>query len=356
MSALLSIAEPLDFVLPEDRAAAEPAEVRGRGRDDVRLLVAWRHDEQLRHLRFVELPSVLQGGDVLVVNTSATLAASVRGRANGRRPVEAHLSTRFPGGLWVVELRQPSASGSQPLLDAAPGWWVELPDGGRIELLAPAGGVSADASVRLWVASFSLPTTVEAYLARHGSPIRYRHVPGDWGIGAYQTVFGLEPGSAEMPSAGRPFTAEMVTRLMAMGVELAPVVLHTGVSSAEAGEPPAMEWFRVPLATARRVQHARREGRRVIAVGTTAVRAIETVADERGGVHPGQGWTDTVITPERGVWAVDGLLTGWHEPRASHLAMLQAVAGRALLAASYESALREEYLWHEFGDVHLILP
>jgi S-adenosylmethionine:tRNA ribosyltransferase-isomerase len=194
------------------------------------------------------------------------------------------------------------------------------------------------------------------WLAAHGAPIRYRHVPEEWPIGIYQTIFATEPGSAEMPSAARPFSAELVTELVSRGVELAPLVLHTGVSSQESRELPYPEPYRVPAATAELVNHVRGRNGKVIAVGTTVVRALETVTDECGVVHPGEGWTNTVITAERGVRAVDGLITGWHEPEATHLAMLEAVGGRPLLERSYAEALATGYLWHEFGDSHLILP
>jgi S-adenosylmethionine:tRNA ribosyltransferase-isomerase len=206
------------------------------------------------------------------------------------------------------------------------------------------------------VASLSLPEPLAAYLARHGHPIRYGHVDGDWPLEAYQTVYAVEPGSAEMPSAGRPFTPELITRLVAHGIDVAPVVLHTGVSSLEAGERPYPERFRVPAWTAERIALAQRLGGRVIAVGTTVVRALETVALPFGHVEVDAGWTRHVVTPECGVRVVDGLLTGWHEPDASHLLLLEAIAGRALIEESYAAALDGGYRWHEFGDVHLILP
>jgi S-adenosylmethionine:tRNA ribosyltransferase-isomerase len=169
-------------------------------------------------------------------------------------------------------------------------------------------------------------------------------------------VYANEPGSAEMPSAGRPFTAELVTELVARGVLFAPLLLHTGVSSPERGERPYPERYRVPESTARLVNAVRAWGGRVIAVGTTAVRALETVAAPDGSVRAGAGRTTLVVTPERGLWAVDGLLTGWHEPESSHLMLLEASAGPGLLARSYDAARERGYLWHEFGDVHLILP
>ncbi len=163
-------------------------------------------------------------------------------------------------------------------------------------------------------------------------------------------------GSAEMPSAGRPFTPELLTQLMARGVHVVPLILHTGVASPEGHEPPYEEFYRVPVEAARTVNMARTAGKRVVAVGTTVVRALETVADGEGAVHPGQGWTRLVITPQRGLRVVDGLLTGLHEPRITHLAMLEALTGPYHLQVAYAEAIQRGYLWHEFGDLHLILP
>jgi S-adenosylmethionine:tRNA ribosyltransferase-isomerase len=345
----------LDFVLPEALRATAPPEVRGRGRDDVRLLVSWRATGDLRHDRFGGLVDVLWPGDLVVVNTSATLPAAIDGWLPDGTSVELHFSTRLPAGLHVVELRHPDGASSTPWLDAPAGITVALPEGGVVETLVPAGPVAAG-PVRLWVAAARLPSPLEPYLAAHGRPIRYDYVPRDWGIDAYQTVFATVPGSAEMPSAARPFTASLVTSLIARGVAVAPLVLHAGVSSGEVHEPPYPEFYRVPAATARQVELARSNGGRVVAVGTTVVRALETVTDDNGQVHPGEGWTETVVTPATGARSVDGLLTGWHEPMASHLAMLEAVAGLELLSASYAAALEQGYRWHEFGDSHLILP
>jgi S-adenosylmethionine:tRNA ribosyltransferase-isomerase len=210
--------------------------------------------------------------------------------------------------------------------------------------------------MRLWVASPHLPGPVLEFLARHGRPIRYGCTDLSWPIDVYQTAFAVDPGSAEMPSAARGFTPELVTRLVTKGVGIAPITLHTGVSSQEAHEPPYAEWYRVSVVAAERVNAARAAGHAVIAVGTTATRALESVADEHGRVRPDEGWTELVVTPERGVRAVDGLLTGWHEPEASHLQLLEAVAGRELLDRSYAAALELGYRWHEFGDLHLVAP
>jgi S-adenosylmethionine:tRNA ribosyltransferase-isomerase len=172
----------------------------------------------------------------------------------------------------------------------------------------------------------------------------------------YQNVYATQPGSAEMPSAGRPFTPEVITGLVAKGVGVAPVVLHTGVASLEADELPYPERMTVPEPTAQQVKCAHRGGHRVIAVGTTVVRALETAGEDDGTVRAYDGWTDLVISPDHGVRVVDGMITGWHEPASSHLMMLEAIAGRGLLQTSYEEARAQGFRWHEFGDTHLILP
>jgi S-adenosylmethionine:tRNA ribosyltransferase-isomerase len=268
------------------------------------------------------------------------------------QPVVVHVSNAMPGGLWLIEVRQPSAGSTEPLAvqEAAD---VTLLGGGTVHLLAPFTG-----SNRLWLATIGTGTAADvlALLERDGRPIRYRYVPEDWPLSAYQTAFSLQPGSAEMPSAARPFTPAVVTDLVRHGVAVAPLLLHTGVSSLEGGEAPYPERFAVPTATAERINSTRAAGGHVIAVGTTVVRALETVIDEHGTVHPGRGWTDVVVTPDRPARSVDGLLTGWHEPAATHLLMLEAIASPTALAAAYREAFAEGYLWHEFGDSHLILP
>jgi S-adenosylmethionine:tRNA ribosyltransferase-isomerase len=337
--------------LPPELVATAPAPLR----DGVRLLVGRQEADEVTHHTFSDLPGLLRAGDVLVVNTSRTLPAAVDGRLAGE-DVVVHFSTRRDDGRWVVEVRTPDGHGSTVRRQGGPrGAAVLTPDGGRLvleERLDPAGD-------RLWIAR-PYGAGPPALMARHGRPIRYSYTERDQPLAAYQTVFATPSadgtGSAEMPSAARPFTAAMVTRLVSRGVQIAPIVLHTGVASAEAHEPPYPEPYEVTEATAWQVNAARAAGGRVIAVGTTAVRALETAADRNGRMRAARGWTDLVITPERGVRAVDGLLTGLHEPEASHLLMLRAVSGDRLLEAVYAEALRGRYLWHEFGDVNLLLP
>ena len=343
------------FQLAQANHATEPPEARGLARDEVRMLVAERGSGALEHATFRDLPQHLRAGDLLVVNVSATLPAAVPATLGDRRErVELRFATAAPdlelhGSWWIVELR--SADGARPHRGAAAGERVALPGDTEVELVAPYAG-----GTRLWLSRVSGPAPLREFLAAHGHPIRYGYVPREWPLEHYQTVFATEPGSAEMPSAGRPFTPELVTACAARGVLIAPLTLHTGVSSLERGEAPYPERYRVPEETARLVNAVRWWGGRVVAVGTTAVRALETVAADDGTVVAGEGWTRLVVTPERGLHAVDGLITGWHEPEASHLQLLEAVAGPELLAASYAEALDHGYLWHEFGDSHLILP
>jgi len=332
------------------REATEPPEARGITRDAVRMMVAHKRDLTIAHAHAHDLPVHLDEGDLVVINTSGTLAAALDALGEDGTPLVVHLSQRLPAGLWLVELRRPNGRATEPWFDDPPGPTLQLIGGGEIRLAA-----RFESSRRLWVATLELPEPVLTYLAIHGRPIRYGYVTRDWPLDTYQNVYAREPGSAEMPSAGRPFTPELVTRLVAKGVGVTPLVLHTGVSSLEANEHPYPEWFRVPPSTASRINEARAHGNRVVAIGTTVVRALESVVDRERVVHAGEGWTDVVVTPERGAHAVDGLLTGWHEPEASHLQMLEAIAGRPLLDVSYAAASAEGYLWHEFGDVHLIV-
>jgi S-adenosylmethionine:tRNA ribosyltransferase-isomerase len=366
-------------------AASRPPEARGLGRDGVRLLVAT--PDGMVHARFGDLPRFLSAGDLLVVNTSATVAAAVDGRRDDGRPVMVHFSSPLdegtpwagtpdgrspgewtvdegtpggrpavegtPGGTpWLVELRE-NAAATGPVMDAVPGETVTLPVGGSLTLRRRYPGPAA---IRMWAASVAAGGDPGAFLARHGRPIRYSYVPDPWPLSAYQTVFARTPGSAEMPSAGRPFTAGLVTDLVAAGVVTAPITLHAGVASLEAGEPPLPERFAVPEPTAQLVNLTRAEGRRVVAVGTTCTRALESAADPGGTVRARHGWTDLVLGVGHPARIVTGLITGWHDPEASHLALLEAVAGQELVRAAYLEAEKAGYLWHEFGDSCLLLP
>ncbi|HEV7205581.1 MAG TPA: S-adenosylmethionine:tRNA ribosyltransferase-isomerase [Jatrophihabitans sp.] len=336
----------MTFALPDGLEASAPPTAR----DGVRLLVA--HEGGIEHSRFSHLADFLSPGDLVVVNTSGTLAAAIDGTRTDGTPVTVHFSAALDDGSRVVELRPRGDDVTGPLPDVTEHDVVTLPDGVRLVVLEPHPAGQA----RLWRAAVPLEGGVAAYLERHGRPIRYAYVPRAHPLADYQTVFGREAGSAEMPSAGRPFTSQLVTELVSRGIGVAPITLHTGVSSQDAGEPPQPEPYRVPGATARQVNLTRAWGGRVVAVGTTVTRALESAVDPIGVVRERRGWTDLVLGAEHPARVVDGLITGWHVPGASHLMLLEAVAGAPLVERAYAEAVRARYLWHEFGDSCLLLP
>lgn len=347
-------------VFPEvaENVAVRPAEVRGAGRDDVRLLVA--RPTQVTHRRFADLAEELDPGDVVVVNNSATLAGQLDVRDDLGRVRVLHLANRLDDGGWVVELRTAPSAARAVLHARAGDRLTAVPEeGGRVTLLLeapypPDGSSPTGEGTRLWRARAHGP--LDRHMARHGRPIAYGYLDRGYPLETYQSVFSTVPGSAEMPSAGRPFTTSLVTRMVTRGISVVPVTLHTGVSSQEAREAPQPERFAVDHHAARQVNTARAAGRRVVAVGTTVTRALESALDDDGHVVPRHGWTDRVVTPRQPPRVVTGLVTGWHDPQASHLLLVEAVAGAGLAQRAYDAALREAYHWHEFGDVGLFLP
>lgn len=349
----------LDFVLPAELEATRPPEARGLLRDEVRLMVSYHANDHIVHDRFREIEHFLDPGDLLIINTSGTMNAALNATRADGTSLEVHLSTHLPANLWIVEVRLKRGKQTFPFSEMQAGERVPLPGGASLHLLTPysAGeGRLQPARQRLWIAALELASPLQEYLTHYGFPIRYNYVPEAWPLEYYQTVYATEYGSAEMPSAGRAFTPDLIARLVARGIQIMPLLLHTGVSSLEEHEPPYEEYYRVPVETAKSINTAKAGHKRVVAVGTTVVRALETVTDVDGVTHPGEGWTRLVITPQRGLRAVNALLTGLHEPRASHLLMLEALAGREHLRKTYAAALQEQYLWHEFGDLHLLLP
>ncbi|MDN5932826.1 MAG: S-adenosylmethionine:tRNA ribosyltransferase-isomerase [Pseudonocardia sp.] len=335
--------------IPATRFAAGPSATRPPvTRDGVRLLVAGK---ELAHRRFRDLPGALQPGDLVVVNTSDTEPAAVAARRADGRAAMLHVAGPDRHGGLVVELRTPDG---HRVTDAAAGEPIALP-GGVVATLRPGPQPG-----RLWTTTVTVEGGLRAYLTAVGQPIRYSYVREPWPLDAYRTVFAApvpgEFGSAEMPSAGRPFTAAVLDALRARGVAVARIVLHTGVSSLEADEVPLPERYRVPASTAAAVRTTRAAGGRVVAVGTTVTRALETAAGPDGTVRAARGWTDLVLGPDRPARVVDGLVTGWHEPEASHLLLLEAVAGPELVGRAYAAAVERSYRWHEFGDSCLLLP
>jgi S-adenosylmethionine:tRNA ribosyltransferase-isomerase len=345
---------PFVFELPEELTAREPPERRGVPRDRVRLLVLDRETGRVEHSRFDRLGDYLRPGDLLVFNSSRTLPAVLDGCAGPGEPrVEVRLAEHLPDDSWLALLvcrgRDPFGCGLREGLRLAFGRGLM------------AAVHERDGHIpRLWKIRFSRRGgELIDLLYRLGRPVRYEHVSAPWGLDYYQTVYAREPGSAEMPSAGRAFTWRLLFALQRRGVEAAHIVLHTGLSSyldeeLDARHPASEEEYVVSQAAAEQVNRARALGRRVIAVGTTVVRALESAADAGGHVRAGHGYTRLHITADHELRAVDGLLTGLHEPEASHLDLLTAFLPAERIRQAYEEAVRLRYLWHEFGDLNLI--
>lgn len=366
MMTTIDITPLTTFDPPGERTAPSPAEARGLRRDDVRLLVA--HGERLTHARFGDLAEHLDAGDLVVVNASQTVTgemdAVLAGDGASEGDVVVHVATDLRDGTWVVEVRT-SRDAAWAVLDGRAGQTLSLTGGGEtavLTLLEPYPRESSSPTGvgnRLWRASYAGASELPALLARVGRPIAYGYLDRQYPIEAYRTIFGTTPGSAEMPSAARPFTPDVVTQLVSRGIAIAPIVLHTGVSSQEAGEAPQPEWFEVSESTARLVNATRTGGGRIIAVGTTVTRALESAvrgAPGRAQVEASEGWTERVVTREAPPRVVDGLITGWHDPAASHLLLVEAVAGSRLTQLAYDAAVEGGYHWHEFGDAALLLP
>lgn len=320
--------------------ATEPPEYRGVARDGVGMLVTDRQQRSHTHAHFYDLPWLLRAGDLLVVNDSATLPASIVARRNNGDTIRLHVSTKIDERLWTVEPRG--------LVDA--GETLALPAGATATMIVPV----EPRQPRLWFAAFHLDAPMYAYLTKFGTPISYPYLHRTFPLRDYQTLFAREMGSSEMPSAARPFTKSVVAELRDRGVEIATITLHCGVASFEASERPGTERFMVSHATADRVNTTRRKGLRVIAVGTTVVRALESAATDEGVVAT-SGWTDLIIDETYRPKAVDALLSGFHDTNATHLSLLHAFIDAELLQDAYLQAAESRYRYHEFGDVQLIL-
>ena len=343
----------IEFELPGRLECTQPTELRNLERDEVRLLVT-TDSKHVRHTTFRNVDQHLQKGDVLVVNTSATRATALPVALPGNRKGMAHFSTRVNGHEWLVEIREIEEEKTVRWKEGKLGMKFHLPDGAEIRLKRKF--YKERELLHLWVADFTTFQEQEAYLAEHAQPIKYDHLNEHYPLDFYQTHFSLHPGSSEMPSAGRGFTKDLVERLLEKGVIFAPILLHTGVSSLEENESPYAEYMEIDQASATKINNAKKHGRKIIAVGTTAVRVVESAVNQRGEVVPYTGNTDLFIDNGYRMKVINGLLTGFHEPRASHLKMLQSIAGFDHIERAYDSALENNYFWHQFGDLHLILP
>ena len=342
----------LKIKIPITSAAAEPPEERGLSRDQTRLMVSFGAKNRITHAKFYEIVDYLLPGDLLVINSSATIPASLPVKNLAGQNFELMLSQKILFGLWIAEINK---DGREAFPGFQSGESFALPGGASCVLHLP---LNSDYSVncQLWVVSLNTgQDEVLDYLAKFASPPHFSHHSQRWPLKYFQTVFADEPGSAEMPSAGRGFTPELVNKLLAKGIQIAPLVLHAG-ANCEGHIPPHEEYYRIPVDTAQAINRVHEGGGRVIAVGSTVVRALDTVTHIHGQVCPGEGWTKKEIKSGACVSSIDGLLTGLHEPETTHIDLLQSFISQEQLETAYTEALARGYLWHEFGDFHLILP
>jgi S-adenosylmethionine:tRNA ribosyltransferase-isomerase len=332
---------------PRELRASLPAELRGLRRDGARLCVVERDSGRITHTTVAHLGEHLRPRDLLVVNSSRTLPAALRVSRDNGEQVQLR-----PGALREREWDALAVDTAAPHQNVAlrRGEVLHGPGGLRIEVLAQR----SDAPL-LWRMTLDGGDPIDTLL-RDGEPIRYSYVPEPVALEHYQTVYAGTPGSVETPSAGRHLTWELLGELRDAGVSITDIVLHCGLSSfqdddVDQTKPLIEEHFEVRPESAAMVNRASR----VIAVGTSVIRTLETGADDAGDVQPMQGWTQLVITPRTRLRVVDALLTGLHEPPATHLDMLGALLDQRLLEEAYAEVRERRYLWHEFGDAMLIL-
>lgn len=333
------------FQVPEYLNARMPAEYRGIQRDHVRLMTLDTVTGDCSHNFFNKLGSYLVEGDLLVLNNSRTIPAVLKGK-RGKQTIEIRLSRKLSDREWEALI----VGGVITV-----GEKIDLPGG----LTATITGLGTEAPLIVLSFSKSGLDLLEIFY-QYGEPLHYEYIETPWPIEMYQTVYASVPGSVEMPSAGRAFTWRLLNMLKGKGVNIAYIQLHAGLSYYGNDRWPHpnkhLEEFCVPVKTAELINKTRKNNGRVIAVGTTVVRALETAVNTDGNVEPQEGITSLYIQKGYPLKAVDGLITGFHEPEASHLDLLSAFIDKGLLMKAYKKALADGYLWHEFGDMNLILP
>lgn len=347
--------EPFSFQLPPELVAKEPPERRGIGRDQVRLLVIERRSHRIQHTRFDQIADLLSAGDLLVFNASRTIPASLEGCSQLGGPcMEVRLAEHLPDDSWLALLL---CKNGDPF-ECGLRYGMQIHFGPQLS----AKVFEQDENIlRLWRLRFSRTgSELLDMLYRIGQPIRYEYVSSPWALDEYQTIYAREPGSAEMPSAGRALTWKVFLALRRRGVKTAFLTLHTGLSSymddnLDAKHPISEEEYYVGGEAAQQIEHTRSQGGRIMAIGTTVVRALESAADASGKINAGHSYTRLRISAEYKLRIADGLLTGLHEPQASHLDLLSAFLPPRVIRQAYQEAIQRKYLWHEFGDLNLIL-
>lgn len=335
----------IEFYLPSKLNASYPPEKRGIRRDQVRMMVLNRETGERKHDHFLQLTSYLQPGDMIILNNSRTIPASLQARWESGsyeqdEKVEVRLARRLNHDSWEALILANSVKADDKLIFSS-------------DLFASVTKANEDSPVS--TIQFSKKgADLLNIIYSIGEPIRYEYINHPWSLNYYQTVFASHPGSVEMPSAGRAFSWELLLNLRQKGIQIEFLQLHTGLSYFEERHNSPTDNFEeyfISEETMERIIRTKNSGKRIVACGTTVVRAIESAA--RSGSL--SGWTNLYIHPNSSLKLVDGIITGFHEPQASHLDMLTAFVSENYLYEAYQEAIQYSYLWHEFGDMNLIL-
>ena len=347
-----------NFYLPDYLQRPKPTETRGIPRDEIRLMVSNISNNHIEHTIFRNIGEYLRPDDVLVINTTGTLNTPLKAMTKDGISVKVHLSSKQKDNHWAVALRKATENEIENFHTVHQGEFLALDGGGSVEIIQPyCSKNSHQQHLQLWETKIHIEGDLQNYLDENTTPIFPNYIREQYPQSYYQTVFAKEMGSTQLASGGRGFTASLLTRLIAKGIQVVPVLLHIGGGIENIGKPgPFEEYYQVSEVTANTINKARKAGKRIIAIGTTVVRALETVANKDGFIKSGEGKTNKFITPEQGVYAIDGLVTGLQSPKASHLLLIEALTGRQHLEICYQEGIEQSYQWHKFGDVHLILP
>lgn len=335
-----------DFYLPETLIAQHPVEPR----DASRLMVLNRDSGRIEHHTFRDLVSLLKTGDVLVLNNTRVIPARLIGEKEGTEgKIEVLLLKMLELNIWEalvkpgkrLKVGQKVRFGNGILI----GELLHILENGNRRIHFTYSGVFE--TILDTLGQMPLPPYITAQLEDQGR---------------YQTVYAKERGSVAAPTAGLHFTPQLLSELRKKGVEIVEILLHVGLGTFRPvkveniqDHPMHSEYYRVDLEAAEQINRAKQEGRRVIAVGTTAARTLESVGNEQGRVVPGAGWTDIFIYPGYSFKVVDVLLTNFHFPKSTLIMLVSALAGRELTIKAYELAVIERYRFYSFGDAMLIL-